>query len=125
MLRRGGELNGKRILSPRTLVRARQNWTGDMENELYRWLSLTMGGKGYPAYIGLGFSLKGEKIVPSQYGTLTGVGTFGNNGAGSTLLWVDPEADVSFVCLTSGVMHEWENISRFQRYFDAVAAAMI
>lgn len=125
MLRRGGELNGKRILSPRTLVRARQNWTGDMENELYRWLALTMGGKGYPAYIGLGFSLKGEKIVPSQYGTLTGVGTFGNNGAGSTLFWVDPEADVSFVCLTSGVMHEWENIGRFQRYSDAVAAAMV
>jgi CubicO group peptidase (beta-lactamase class C family) len=125
MLRRGGELNGKRILSPRTLVRARQNWTGDMENELYRWLALTMGSKGYPAYIGLGFSLKGEKVIPSQYGTLTGVGTFGNNGAGSTLFWVDPEADVSFVCLTSGVMQEWENISRFQRYSDAVAAAMV
>ncbi len=125
MLRRGGELDGKRILSPRTLAHARQNWTGTMENELYRWLALTMGGKGYPAYIGLGFSLKGEQVVPSQYGTLTSVGTFGNNGAGSTLFWIDPEADASFVCLTSGVMNEWENIKRFQRYSDAVAAAMV
>jgi CubicO group peptidase (beta-lactamase class C family) len=125
MLRRGGELDGARILSPRTLARARQNWTGDLENELYRWLALTMGGKGYPAYLGLGFSLKGEKIIPSQYGTLTSVGTFGNNGAGSSIFWVDPDADASFVCLTTGVMNEWENIKRFQRYSDAVAAAML
>jgi CubicO group peptidase (beta-lactamase class C family) len=125
MLRRGGELDGTRIISPKTLARARQNWTGDMENELYRWLALTMGGKGYPAYIGLGFSLKGEKIIPSQYGTLTGVGTFGNNGAGTSVFWVDPESDANFVCLTTGCMPEWENIKRFQRYSDAVAAAMI
>lgn len=125
MLRRGGELDGARILSPRTIALARRNWTGEMENELYRGLALTCGGQGYPAYIGLGFSLKGEKVVPSQYGTLTGVGTFGNNGAGSTLFWVDPEADATFVCLTAGVMQEWENIKRFQRYSDAVAAAMI
>jgi CubicO group peptidase (beta-lactamase class C family) len=88
-------------------------------------MALTMGGKGYPAYLGLGFSLKGEQIIPSQYGTLTSVGTFGNNGAGSSIFWVDPEADASFVCLTTGVMNEWENIKRFQRYSDAAAAAML
>jgi len=125
MLRRGGELDGARILSPGTIRLAHQNWTGDMENELYRGLALSTGGEGYPAYIGLGFSLKGEKVIPSQYGTLTNVGTFGNNGAGSTLFWVDPVADVSFVCLTSGVMHEWANVGRFQRYSDAVASAML
>jgi CubicO group peptidase (beta-lactamase class C family) len=125
MLRRGGELDGVRILSPGTIRLAHQNWTGDKENELYRWLALTMGAQGYPAYIGLGFSLKGDKVIPSQYGTLTNVGTFGNNGAGSSVFWVDPVADVSFVCLTSGVMHEWPNIGRFQRYSDAVASAMI
>jgi len=125
MLRRGGELDGQRVLSPRTLEVARQNWTGTMEAEMYRGLALAMGSKGYPAYIGLGFSLKGDTIVPSQYGTLTNVGTFGNNGAGSSLYWVDPVADVSFVCLTAGVVHEWENIKRFQRYSDTVAAAML
>jgi len=125
MLRRGGELDGARILSPGTIRLAHQNWTGDMENELYRGLALSTGGEGYPAYIGLGFSLKGEKVIPSQYGTLTNVGTFGNNGAGSTLFWVDPVADASFLCLTAGVMNEWENIKRFQRYSDAVAASMI
>ncbi|MFV0646065.1 MAG: serine hydrolase domain-containing protein, partial [Sphingomonadaceae bacterium] len=109
MLRRGGELDGARILSPRTIERARQNQTGEMVNELYRWLALSNGAEGYPAYIGLGFSLKGEKFVHSQYGTLTGVGTFGNNGAGSTIFWVDPEVDATFVCLTAGVMDEWQN----------------
>jgi len=125
MLRRGGELEGTRILSPRTIALARRNWTGEMENELYRGLAMSMGARGYPAYIGLGFSLKGDAVVPGQYGTLTGVGTFGNNGAGSTLFWVDPQADATFVCLTAGVMPEWENIKRFQRYSDAVAAAMV
>lgn len=125
MLRRGGELDGARILSPAAIRTARQNWTGDKEAELYRWLALTMGSAGYPAYLGLGFMLKGDKIVPNQYGTITNVGTFGNNGAGSTLYWVDPVADVIFVALTSGVVQEWANIARFQRYSDAVAAAMV
>lgn len=125
MLRGGGGLEGARILSPASLRLATRNWTGDKENELYRWLALTMGSKGYPAYIGLGFALKGEKVIPSQYGTLTNVGTFGNNGAGSSIYWVDPVADVTFVALTAGVMHEWANMSRFQRYSDAVAAAMV
>jgi CubicO group peptidase (beta-lactamase class C family) len=125
MLRGGGALDGERILSPRTIALATRNWTGDMDNELYRWLALTHGGKGYPAYIGLGFSLKGEQVIPSQYGTLTSTGTFGNNGAGSSVFWVDPSVDATFVCLTAGVMNEFENIKRFQRYSDAVAAAMV
>jgi CubicO group peptidase (beta-lactamase class C family) len=53
------------------------------------------------------------------------VGTFGNNGAGTSVFWVDPESDANFVCLTTGCMPEWENIKRFQRYSDAVAAVMI
>ncbi|PBN41770.1 serine hydrolase domain-containing protein [Sphingobium sp. D43FB] len=125
MLRRGGELDGARIVAPRTIELATQCWTGDMENELYRWLALSMGWKAYPAYLGLGFSLKGRTLNYSQYGTLTSEGTFGNNGAGSSIYWVDPVADVTFVCLTAGVMHEGHNILRFQRYSDAVASAML
>jgi CubicO group peptidase (beta-lactamase class C family) len=125
MLRGGGVLDGVRILSPRTLKLASTNHTGDMENELYRWLALSMGWKPYQAYIGLGFSLKGPATIYSQYGTLTSEGTFGNNGAGSSVYWVDPVADATFVCLTAGVMHEAENMLRFQRYSDTVASAMI
>ena len=35
MLRRGGELDGARILSPAIIELARRNWTGDKPNELY------------------------------------------------------------------------------------------
>ncbi|WP_068083979.1 serine hydrolase domain-containing protein [Novosphingobium rosa] len=125
MLRGGGVLDGARILSPRTLKLASTNQTGDMENELYRWLALSMGWKPYQAYLGLGFSLKGPATIYSQYGTLTSEGTFGNNGAGSSIYWVDPVADATFVCLTAGVMHEGANILRFQRYSDTIASAMI
>ena len=36
MLRRGGELDGRRILGPRILELARRNWTGEKPNEVYR-----------------------------------------------------------------------------------------
>ena len=32
----------------------------------------------------MGFGLRGEKVVPNLFGTLTSPGTFGNYGSGST-----------------------------------------
>ena len=124
MLRRGGELDGARILSPRTIQLARKNWTGDMPNELYRAVAVRSGWDTPPAYIGLGFSLRGTKMVHNQLGTLTSPETFGNYGAGSALFWVDPELDVSFACLTAGLMTQAANIERFQKLSDIVVSAM-
>jgi CubicO group peptidase (beta-lactamase class C family) len=124
MLRRGGELDGARIVSRAFLDRATKNHTGDKPNELYKKLFIARGWKPAPAYIGLGFSLRGEAIVEHQFGTLTSPRTFGNYGAGSMIFWVDPELDLSFVATTTGVMHECDNIERFQRLADiAVSAA--
>jgi CubicO group peptidase (beta-lactamase class C family) len=125
MLRRGGELEGARIISPATLDQATRNRTGDKPNELYMQLALGRGWAPYPAYIGIGFSLRGEAICHHQFGTLTSPRTFGNHGAGSTLFWVDPELDMSFVCLTAGVMNEADNIERFQRLSDIAASAAV
>ncbi len=36
-------------------------------------------------------------------------------GAGTTLFWVDPELDMSFVGLTTGVMNSDVNLERWQR----------
>jgi len=124
MLRRGGELDGARILSPRIIELARKNWTGDLVNELYRAVAVRAGWETPPAYIGLGFSLRGTKMVHNQVGTLTSPETFGNYGAGSSLYWVDPELDVSFACLTAGVMTQAANIERFQKMSDIVVSAM-
>jgi len=125
MLRQDGMLDGRRLVSPAMLKLATRNWTGDRPNELYKAIAINHGWEPYPAYIGLGFGLSGEKICPKLFGTLTSPGTFGNYGSGSTLFWVDPELDMTFVCLTAGVMQPAPNIERFQRLSDIAASAAL
>jgi len=125
MLRRGGELDGSRILSPAMLELATRNWTAEKPNELYKALFEQRGWPPAPAYLGLGFALRGTAMCHHLYGTLTSPGTFGNYGAGSALYWVDPARELTFVCLSAGVMNSLDNIERFQRLSDiAVAAAL-
>ncbi len=124
-LRRGGELDGARIIGPAILEQATINRTGDQPNELYMRLALSRGWAPYPAYIGIGFSLRGEAICQHQFGTLTSPRTFGNHGAGSTLFWVDPVRDMTFACLTAGVMDEGDNIERFQKLSDIAVSAAV
>jgi CubicO group peptidase (beta-lactamase class C family) len=123
MLRRCGELDGARILSPATLELATRNWTGEKPNELTTARSQQRGWPPEPAYMGLGFALRGTAICHHLFGTLASPRTFGNHGAGSTIYWVDPERDVSFVCLTAGVMDSLDNIERFQRLSDIALSA--
>ena len=123
MLRRRGELEGARILSPATLALATRNWTGEKPNELTRTRYEQRGWPPEPAYMGLGFALRGTAICHHLFGTLASPGTFGNHGAGSTLYWIDPERDMSFVGLTAGVMDSLDNIERFQRLSDIVISA--
>jgi CubicO group peptidase (beta-lactamase class C family) len=125
MLRRGGTLDGARILSPATLGSACRVWTGDRPNELYAQRGRERGWDPEPAYIGLGFSLRGERIIHHMFGTLASPGTFGNYGAGTTLFWVDPERDITFVCLSAGLMESNANTERFQRLSDIVHAAAL
>lgn len=124
MLRRGGSVDGVRILSPRMLQLARRNWTGALPNELYRTVALRAGWEPPPAYIGLGFSVRGDGMVHHQFGTLTSPETFGNYGAGSSMFWVDPELDLNFVCCTTGLLAQAPNIDRFQRLSDIAVGAV-
>jgi len=57
-------------------------------------------------------------------GHLTSPGTYSGQGAGSTLFWVDPARDLTFICLTAGVMEDSDSILRFQRLSDLVVAAV-
>jgi CubicO group peptidase (beta-lactamase class C family) len=125
MLRCGGTYNGARILAPATVELATRNWTGNMPNELYKAVAINHGWEPYPAYIGLGLCLRGDTVCPNLFGTLTTPRTFGNYGSGSTLFWVDPELDLSFVCVSAGVMQQAPNIERFQRLSDIVASAAL
>jgi CubicO group peptidase (beta-lactamase class C family) len=125
MLRRRGELEGVRILSPATLELATRNWTGEKPNELTTARSKQRGWPPEPAYMGLGFALRGTAICHHLFGTLASPGTFGNHGAGSSIYWVDPARELSFVCLTAGVMDSLDNIERFQRLSDIAISAAI
>lgn len=125
MLRRGGELDSARILSPAILDLATRNWSGDKPNELYKPLVAARGWEPYPAYQGMGFQVRGEAICHGLFGTLTSPRTFGNYGAGSSLFWVDPERQMTFVCLTAGVMGGVDNIERFQRLSDIAVSAAV
>ncbi len=124
MLRQKGSFEGRRLLSPAILRKATFNQTGDAVNNLYRLLAEPRGWETPPGNMGLGFACGGAGLAVSQFGTLTSPSTFGNFGAGSTLFWVDPENDVTFVCLTSRVIEESDNILRFQKISDLVASAL-
>jgi CubicO group peptidase (beta-lactamase class C family) len=125
MLRRGGERGGARILSPAAIDLASRVHTGTKENDIYGGLARRMGWPVPPANMGLGFQLRGEGIYHHMLGTMASPRTFGNYGAGSSLFWIDPERDLSFVFLSAGVMEQAPNIERFQRLSDMVIAAAV
>jgi CubicO group peptidase (beta-lactamase class C family) len=124
-LRRGGELDGTRILSPAIIRLATTNQTGTRRNSLWDFALEMRGWQEFPAFLGLTFFLRGTGIFPHWFGNLTSSGTFGAVGAGSTALWVDPERDLTFVCLTAGLLEETRNVERFHRLSDLVTSAVI
>ena len=125
MFRRGGELDGARLISPAMIDLATRVYTGDKWNELYYRRGLEKGLEAVPAYIGLGFTMRGEKLIHHMFGTMASPRSFGNYGAGTTLFWVDPVRDITFTALTAGVMEHNANCERFQRWADLILASAV
>jgi len=125
MLRQGGELEGTRILSPAILKEAVTNQTGTHPNDIFDYAREMRGWPEWPAYIGLTFFLRGEGTFPCTIGLTTSPGTYSGQGAGSTLFWVDPERDLTFIYLSAGVLEDSDNIIRFQKLSDLVVAAVV
>jgi CubicO group peptidase (beta-lactamase class C family) len=124
-LRRGGEIDGARILSPALLKLALTNHTGDEPNHIFDAMCESRGWDPFPAYLGLGFFLRGEGIFPMPFGATASSGTFGGLGAGSTMFWADPQRELAFVCLTTGALEDSRNFERMQRLSDLVLAAVM
>ena len=59
------------------------------------------------------------------FGVTASSDTYGGLGAGSTMFWVDPERDLAFICLTTGVLEDSRNFERMQRLSDLALAAVI
>jgi CubicO group peptidase (beta-lactamase class C family) len=124
-LRRGGELDGQRVLSSALVRLATTNHTGAMPNGFYAFACEQRGWDPFPANIGLSFWIRGTGIFPTYFGVTSSPRTFGGLGAGSAMFWVDPERDLTFVLLTSGLLEETRNLDRCQRLSDLVQAAVV
>ena len=97
MLRRGGQRDGVRLLSPRTVAYMTRNHLpggADLETFGRRVFAETpMRGVGF----GLGFATIDD---PAAYRTLSGRGEYNWGGAASTAFWVDPVEDLTVIFMT-------------------------
>ncbi len=125
MLRRGGELDGIRILSPVSVKRATTVQTGNLVNDYYVRVMKEHDVQPPPANIGLDLLIRGNEISPNSMGTLTSPGTYGKFGLGGTGFWVDPENEVTFVFLRSGLLEHFKDMVTYQRLSDMAIAAVI
>jgi CubicO group peptidase (beta-lactamase class C family) len=125
MLRNGGELDGARILAPATIDLATRNHTGAMPNDIWDYAVDARGWPIFPAYLGLGFFLRGEGFHPTPFGSFASPGTFGGVGAGSTVFFVDPAKQLSYAFLSTGLLEETRSTERHQRLADLVHAAIV
>ena len=103
MLLNGGELDGKRLLSPRTVDLMASNHVGDMFN----------GKLGRPAH-GMGYGLLVGIVEDSvAAGLRVSNGSFGWDGAYGTQTWIDPrEKMVTIVMIqtqVASVQRDFEN----------------
>jgi CubicO group peptidase (beta-lactamase class C family) len=95
MLRRGGELDGVRLLSPRTVrFMARNHLPGGRSlGDDAAFLESTPHGTGF----GLGFAVV---LDPGRSHQLANPGEHYWGGAASTVFWIDPVDDVTVIFLT-------------------------
>lgn len=97
MLRNGGELDGARLLGPRTLALMTANHLPDGD-DLTRW---ARGSFSQTSNEGIGFGLGfARRINPVANATLGSKGEFHWGGMASTLFWVDPVEDLVVIFMT-------------------------
>jgi CubicO group peptidase (beta-lactamase class C family) len=99
MLQNGGQLNGKRLLGPRTVEIMRSVVIPD-----------TLPGRARGESFGLSVRVVND---PIQRGTALSAGSFGWSGAYGTHFWVDPKEKIVAVLMTqtstTGLNVDFEN----------------
>ncbi|MFF7333060.1 serine hydrolase [Streptomyces sp. NPDC008150] len=97
MLRRGGELDGVRLLSAATVDRMTTNQLpGGADMRAFGTPAHDEPGKA-----GVGFGLGLSVVVdPARTGAPAGLGTYGWSGVATTTFWVDPSRDLTVQFMT-------------------------
>jgi CubicO group peptidase (beta-lactamase class C family) len=124
MLRRGGELDGARVLSPGMIDWCARNHTGELRNILFDMWCGTRNWMTYPANLGCGFFVRGEGNIPGLFSVMNSPDTFGGFGAGSTGFTVDPARDLTLAFLSTGLMEDSYHFERIGALATVVLAAM-
>jgi CubicO group peptidase (beta-lactamase class C family) len=97
MLRRGGELEGARILSRRTLALMTSNHLPGGKD----LTGCALGPFAETKYEGQGFGLGFSVVLDGVTGRTTAPpGTYGWGGAASTIFWIDPQEELVVIFLT-------------------------
>jgi CubicO group peptidase (beta-lactamase class C family) len=100
MMLGGGTLNGRRLVSQRTIEYVTRNVTGER----------TDGYMGMPMHRGLGPHLRGLTPTIRGLGTLASPRTYGHGGVGTSYTWADPDSLVSFAYISnSRVSDPWHS----------------
>jgi CubicO group peptidase (beta-lactamase class C family) len=96
MLRRGGELDGARILGPRTIALMTQNHLAGGRD----LTQMALGAFAETAYEGVGFGLGFAMTLSEVDSGSLGQGDYYWGGAASTIFWVDPKEDLVVIFMT-------------------------
>jgi CubicO group peptidase (beta-lactamase class C family) len=118
-LLRRGELDGVRLLSPRTVALMTSNHLhGDADLEAYgRPLFAEMPFNGFG--FGLGFSVLKDAVKAK---TLSSAGEFAWGGAASTAFWVDPAEELTAMFFTQLLPSSTHPIRQHLRVYQALVA---
>ena len=92
MLLNGGQLDGRRLLSPTTVAFMTSDHLGPMK-------IVPLGGVGTGYGFGLGFAVR---TTPGIAGVSGSVGEYRWGGAAGTAFWVDPKEEMITVLMTQG-----------------------
>lgn len=125
MLRGGGTRGDFRLLSPAMIELASRNYTGEMPNSLMDYSLGLRNWLPWPAYLGLGFFVRGDALTPGPLPNLASRQTFGGLGSGTSIFWIDPVRDMCFVLITVGSLEDTDHLPRTQRLSDMALAAII
>lgn len=114
LLANGGELGGRRLLSPQTVEAVVARHRVGMVDQTFRtkldWgLGVIVNSAHY-----------GDPAAPYGYGPHAGPRTFGHSGARSSVAFCDPDSGLVVALAVNGLVGEGEHRARFERLLAAL-----